>query len=198
MGFSKQEYWSGLPFPSPGDLPNPGSLSRQRVLPVPGNTSRDVLYVRLLPSGLFLTLTGCPSSSLPPPSLGPTSRRALKTHTLVCPSSPFISTVPSVLSWHTQASRGHWHRPGRLAQVCSALSPALSSPPALPGPQPAAPVHGTIRVRGCLLGGWEGPAQPWCPKAYLREEASLGVSGLGSERWTGMPFTSWFVGFASH
>ena len=24
MGFSKQEYWSGLPFPSPGDLPNPG------------------------------------------------------------------------------------------------------------------------------------------------------------------------------
>ena len=24
MGFSRQEYWSGLPFPSPGDLPNPG------------------------------------------------------------------------------------------------------------------------------------------------------------------------------
>ena len=24
MGFSKQEYWSGLPFPSPGDLPNSG------------------------------------------------------------------------------------------------------------------------------------------------------------------------------
>ena len=23
MGFSRQEYWSGLPFPSPGDLPNP-------------------------------------------------------------------------------------------------------------------------------------------------------------------------------
>ena len=23
MGFSKEEYWSGLPFPSPGDLPNP-------------------------------------------------------------------------------------------------------------------------------------------------------------------------------
>ena len=25
MGFSRQEYWSGLPFPSPGDLPNPGT-----------------------------------------------------------------------------------------------------------------------------------------------------------------------------
>ena len=24
MGFSRQEYWSGLPFPPPGDLPNPG------------------------------------------------------------------------------------------------------------------------------------------------------------------------------
>ena len=24
MGFSRQEYWSGLPFPLPGDLPNPG------------------------------------------------------------------------------------------------------------------------------------------------------------------------------
>ena len=24
MGLSRQEYWSGLPFPSPGDLPNPG------------------------------------------------------------------------------------------------------------------------------------------------------------------------------
>ena len=25
MGFSRQEYRSGFPFPSPGDLPNPGS-----------------------------------------------------------------------------------------------------------------------------------------------------------------------------
>ena len=24
MGFSRQEYWSGLPFPIPGDLPYPG------------------------------------------------------------------------------------------------------------------------------------------------------------------------------
>ena len=23
MGFSRQEYWSGVPFPSPGDLPDP-------------------------------------------------------------------------------------------------------------------------------------------------------------------------------
>ena len=28
MGFSRQEYWSGLPFPPPGDLPNPGTEPR--------------------------------------------------------------------------------------------------------------------------------------------------------------------------
>ena len=24
MGFSRQQYWSGVPLPSPGDLPDPG------------------------------------------------------------------------------------------------------------------------------------------------------------------------------
>ena len=28
MRFSRQEYWSGLPFPSPGDLPHPGIKPR--------------------------------------------------------------------------------------------------------------------------------------------------------------------------
>ena len=32
MGFSRQEYWSGLPFPSPGDLPNPGIKPRAPAL----------------------------------------------------------------------------------------------------------------------------------------------------------------------
>ena len=32
MGFSRQEYWSGLPVPSPGDLPNPGIEPRSPAL----------------------------------------------------------------------------------------------------------------------------------------------------------------------
>ena len=32
MGFSRQEYWSGLPFPSPGDLPDPGIEPRYPTL----------------------------------------------------------------------------------------------------------------------------------------------------------------------
>ena len=33
MEFSGQEYWSGLPFPAPGDLPNPGIESVSPVAP---------------------------------------------------------------------------------------------------------------------------------------------------------------------
>ena len=32
MGFSRQEYWSGLPLPSPGDLPDPGIEPRSPTL----------------------------------------------------------------------------------------------------------------------------------------------------------------------
>ena len=32
LGFSRQEYWSGLPFPSPGDLPNAGIEPRSPTL----------------------------------------------------------------------------------------------------------------------------------------------------------------------
>ena len=32
MGFSRQEYWSGLLFPSPGDLPDPGIKPRSPAL----------------------------------------------------------------------------------------------------------------------------------------------------------------------
>ena len=36
MGFSRQEYWSGLPFPSSGDLPDPGSEARSPALQADG------------------------------------------------------------------------------------------------------------------------------------------------------------------
>ena len=39
MGFSRQEYWSGLPFPSPGDLPNPGIEPRSPALQADALTS---------------------------------------------------------------------------------------------------------------------------------------------------------------
>ena len=39
MGFSRQEYWSGLPFPSPGDLPDPWIKPRPLILQAEALTS---------------------------------------------------------------------------------------------------------------------------------------------------------------
>ena len=51
MGFSRQEYWSGLLFPSPGDLPNPGIEPRSPALQADALTSGSSLLWSLLPVG---------------------------------------------------------------------------------------------------------------------------------------------------
>ena len=48
MGFPRQEYWSGLPFPSLGDLPNPGIEPTSPMSPV------------LQADFLLLSHQGCP------------------------------------------------------------------------------------------------------------------------------------------
>ena len=48
MGFSRQEYWSGLPFPSPGDHPNPGIESESAALQadsLPAKPDRNLLNI---------------------------------------------------------------------------------------------------------------------------------------------------------
>ena len=42
MGFSRQEYWSGLPFPYPGGLPDPGIESRSPTFQADALTSESV------------------------------------------------------------------------------------------------------------------------------------------------------------
>ena len=59
MGFSRQEYWSGLPFPSPGDLPDPGiEPCRQE------KCSTNVDYILMVDGGveLFYILSDAPCS----------------------------------------------------------------------------------------------------------------------------------------
>ena len=57
MGFSRQEYWSGLPFPPPEDLPDPGIEPESPVFPtlqadsLPADVSRKKIF-----SLLFLSL----------------------------------------------------------------------------------------------------------------------------------------------
>ena len=58
MGFSRQECWSGLPFPSPGDLPDPGiepgspALQADALLSEPPGKTSDKLYLHI--PGLFM------------------------------------------------------------------------------------------------------------------------------------------------
>ena len=47
VGFSRQEYWSGFPFPSPGNLPDPGSPALEAdSLPaeLPGNSQGSEIW----------------------------------------------------------------------------------------------------------------------------------------------------------
>ena len=62
MGFPRQEYWSGLPFASPGDLPNPGIKPRSPALQEdslssksPGKPKNTGMGSLSLLQGIFLT-----------------------------------------------------------------------------------------------------------------------------------------------
>ena len=54
MGFSRQEYWSGLPLPSPGDLPDPGIKPRSPALQADALTSEPKLVTTFLPESKCL------------------------------------------------------------------------------------------------------------------------------------------------
>ena len=61
MGFSRQEYWSGLPFPTPGDLPDPGVEPMSAALQVDSLplshlrslTTSDILLTSIFTSALY-------------------------------------------------------------------------------------------------------------------------------------------------
>ena len=58
MGFSRQEYWSGLPFPSPGDLPDPEMTNLDSILKSKGITWPT--KVHLVKAMVFLVVMyGC-------------------------------------------------------------------------------------------------------------------------------------------
>ena len=62
MGFSKREYWSGLPFPSPGDLPDPGikpgsPASQADALPSESQPFEKSCLIRMSLLGLLAILS---------------------------------------------------------------------------------------------------------------------------------------------
>ena len=96
MGFSGQEYWSGLPFPSPGGLPNPGIEPRSPAI-----------------SGRFFTVWGTRTAIFQK-----VARKFLAQclfFSFVCPFSPYPVDTLSLNfinrkwrhSWHTVSGFGH-------------------------------------------------------------------------------------------
>ena len=53
IGFFRQEYWSGLPFPSPGDLPDPGIKLKSPVSPTLQTDSYPLSHQRSPTAKLF-------------------------------------------------------------------------------------------------------------------------------------------------
>ena len=53
MEFSRQEYWSGLPFPFPGDLPNPGIKPSSPALQIlyPGSPEENLTGIKYMGEG---------------------------------------------------------------------------------------------------------------------------------------------------
>ena len=155
MGFSRQEYWSGLPFPSPGDLPDPGHRGGEERkgswdggtylrCERPGGSHPRPSYSRRAASGVDTASAaadgggrGKPASCFPArlfssSNLEPQRAPMPLPQPLLSPPSGTPSLTPApCLSLRPQA----WRRPGRAAVGradpswrLSSLPPSLSCP----------------------------------------------------------------------
>ena len=59
MGFSRQEYWSGLPLPSPEDLPNPGIEPTTSPLKEPPDAEPPEMFLKPKALSLQQSSTRC-------------------------------------------------------------------------------------------------------------------------------------------
>ena len=102
MGFSRQEYWSGLPFPSPGDLPNPGIE--------PGSSALEAYALTSEPPGKPPTDPSlpemlCPSGS-PPKASGATASPITLALKILLQTYLIPLEVGSICLW-TETDPGH-------------------------------------------------------------------------------------------
>ena len=81
MGFPRQEYWNGLPFPSPGDLPNPGIKPVSCALPGGFFTTQPPGKPSLARSTLIVVPEGVWEASVQPTES--LVKRETEAHTLI-------------------------------------------------------------------------------------------------------------------
>ena len=103
MGFSRQESWSGLPFPPPGDLPNPGIEPLSPVSPALQADSLPLTY-----QGSLKTQTVCfEKTRRTEPCSNPPSPLALPWHVLSSPLTALLLLGVCVLLWDTSVFSPH-------------------------------------------------------------------------------------------
>ena len=79
MGFSKQEYWNGLPFPPPGDLPDPGIEPVSPAAPAPQENSSLLSHGVRKAANFFLKQQD--------------GKNVMSCGLVICPLSPLLNTV---------------------------------------------------------------------------------------------------------
>ena len=134
MGFSKQEYWSGLPFPPPGDLPDPGIEPESPVFPtlqadsLPADVSRkkifSLLFLSFMLKILIVKLFDIQFSSVQ--FSHSVMSDSLRPHELQHTRPPCPSPTPRVHSDSRPSSR--WCHPA----ISSSVVPFSSCPQSLP------------------------------------------------------------------
>ena len=132
VGFSRQEYSSGLPFPSPGDLPDPGIEPRSAALQVdslpsgpPGTPLIKItIIVEATPPPLGPSAAICEKGSFvwgsgllgSAPALSPTCPVTLAT------SSSYLASASSLWNGRIGESIEMVHNPGRMAVIRRAFT----------------------------------------------------------------------------
>ena len=87
MGFSSPEYWSGLPFPPPGDLPDSGIIPGSPALQTDYLSSEQPGKPRSQPSEpQVLQMLGAVTSQVTRPGLGVREGKSQKSEVSTCPA----------------------------------------------------------------------------------------------------------------
>ena len=191
MGFSRRESWSGLPFPSPWDLPNPGiehrshalqrwilyHLSHQASPSGPPQSPGKTRVPQALPKPLSIPHQSCPSKAWGRgwerrPRCGPPIPPQLGGSSSWCPAS--LWSLKAILpAWGPPWCHPHTHQPGRKGDLdipSSTTYSALSMGSCHHGPWPLPePVPSLVLSLGCpssrFLSGAQsasGPSSPEC------------------------------------
>ena len=166
MGFSKQEYWSELPFPPPGDLPNTGTEPHLSASCI----NRRILYCRATGEALVYIRDSIYVSSF-------SSVLLEKSYTLSLlmgnPYSVHSSIKDQRRGWLGQAEIPHEgiKRAKKLSKApvwsfCSCRR-SLEASHLYPREDLATPAHRAISSRANSLSSWSYPTLPHTPARRL-------------------------------